>query len=311
MASSEIVCATDARFAGTACAFGVFDGVHEGHRFIIGKALDDARERGVSSTIITFDRDPEELFHADVHNKLMSNEERISTLAGFGADQVAVIPFGQHQAAVLPGAFLNDLFGPAPPSKLFVGEDFRFGAGAAGTIETLRMWGRMHGMSAEGVSLFQMDGAPVTSTRIRCLLAEGNVQGAARLLGRPYALAGRVESGRRVGRQMGICTANLRVPSMREVPADGVYAAYAMVDGSCYMAAVSIGVPLTFKDATASTIEAHILDFDQDIYGEEVTLHFVERLRAMQQFASTEELVATINSDISRSRSILHDLRQR
>ncbi len=299
MARSEIMEAEAVDFSGASCAFGVFDGVHEGHRFIIERAVADGRERGAPSIIITFDRDPEELFRPEVCDKLMGNEERLRMLAALGADAVAVIPFDEAVASLEPGPFLVRLFAKGAPRRISVGEDFRFGAKAAGTVDALRTWGAAHGMEVEAAPLLQMDGAPVTSTRIRAFLSEGNVQEAARLLGRPYGLSGLVEPGRQAGREMGICTANLRPAPDRAVPADGVYAAYATVGGERLKSAVSIGVPITFDGVTTSTIEAHILDFDRDIYGEEMALEFMAHLRPMERFASTEDLVSAIQGDIS------------
>lgn len=297
--------AQDASFAGAACAFGVFDGVHEGHKFIIGRARAQADELGARTVIITFDRDPSELFCPAAQDKLMSNEERLDALAATGVDEVAIISFTPEVAALLPDAFLDALFAGGAPASLSVGEDFRFGAEASGTVSDLAAWGRAHGMAVDAVPLLEAEGCPVTSTRIRHLLGEGAVEGAAHLLGRPYAVTGEVVSGRHAGREMGICTANLKVDTVRIVPADGVYAAWAVVEGKRYQAAVSVGVPVTFDDATESTIEAHLLDFEGDIYGKQLTLQFVERLRPMIKFDSPQDLLVQIQEDVTRTRTIL------
>lgn len=302
--SCEVKPAGDVTFAGASCAFGVFDGVHEGHRFIIGRAREDARVRGGKAVIITFDQDPSELFCPDAHDKLMGNDERLRALAAAGADEVAVIPFSSQVAAESPDAFLESLFAQGAPAALFVGEDVRFGQGARGTLADLERWGSAHGMEVHGVPLLERGGAPITSTRIRAALASGNVEEAAELLGHPYALEGRVVSGRQAGREMGICTANLSVDADRLVPADGVYAAYADVRGVRCKAAVSVGVPVTFDDATEATIEAHLLDFEGDLYGETLRLSFAERLRPMVKFANADELVAQIQQDIARTRTL-------
>lgn len=305
MVSSSIVVAEEASFAGASCAFGVFDGVHEGHRFIIGRAVDDARARNTRSIIITFDADPSELFDPDAKDKLMTNDQRVAALSRLGADDVAVISFDRSVAALAPDAFLDTLFASGAPALMCVGEDFRFGSRASGTVADLERWGRAHGMDVEGDALLQVDGEPVTSTRIRALLACDNVKEAAKLLGHWYELTGKVISGRQAGREMGICTANLAVERARLVPSDGVYAASALVDGKRFKAAVSIGVPITFEGVTERTIEAHILDFDEDIYGKELTLAFVEHLRPMIKFDTSDALIAQINEDIKRTRQIL------
>lgn len=310
MVSSKVVSADRAAFKGASCAFGVFDGVHEGHRFIIGQAVTHGRDRGEPAVIITFDKDPFEVFMPDAHDKLMTNDERISALADLGADEVAIIPFDRAVAGLEPQAFLDDLFDQGAPEALFVGEDVRFGRDALGTVADLESWGASHGMTVHGTALLEVDGAPVTATRIRSLLREGDVHEAMKLLGHPYEIEGEVVAGRQAGREMGICTANLNVSPSRIVLADGVYAAYALVDGVRYQAAVSIGVPVTFDDAVKSTIEAHLLGFDADIYGKRLTLEFMERLRPMIKFASTEALIAQINEDIERTRQILWPLAQ-
>lgn len=153
-------------------------------------------------------------------------------------------------------------------------------------------------MRAVGHELLADDGAPVTATRIRGLLGAGRVAEAAELLGRPYALAGTVEPGRGEGRAFGIRTANLRVPDGLRAVGDGVYACWAVVGGQRYRAAVNVGVAATFADASTATVEAHLLDFDQDVYGQSMTVEFVEWLRPMRVFADADELVATITANI-------------
>lgn len=291
--------------SGAACAFGVFDGVHEGHRYLIDRAIADARARGEDAAIVTFDVDPTELFSPGVRDKLMTNDERISCLSDLGADALVVIPFTREVAALSPAGFLDALFASGAPSAIFVGADIRFGRAAQGALDDMVRWGSAHGMRVEGVPLLEREGAPITSTRIRGLLAQGEVEKAADLLGRPYSLEGEVVSGRQAGREMGICTANLSIPPLREAPADGVYAAYAKVDGERYKAAVSVGVPITFEGVTESTIEAHLLDFEGDLYGEPLTLEFARRLRPMIKFADADELVAQIGDDIAQTRLLL------
>lgn len=287
-----------AALAGACCAFGVFDGVHQGHRYIIGAAADAARARGGRSAVITFDVDPDELFRPDALRKLMANEDRIATLAALPVDAVVVLPFTPEFAALEPTAFLDRFLGPAVPAELHVGADFRFGARGAGTVADLEAWGAPRGMAVAGHDLLADDGAPVTATRIRGLLSEGRVEEAAALLGRPYAVSGTVEPGRGEGRGFGIRTANLSVPDGLRAVGDGVYACWATVGGRRYRAAVNVGVAATFADVATATVEAHLLDFDQDVYGQPMTVEFVEWLRPMRVFADADELVATITANI-------------
>lgn len=295
----------DGRFAGAVCTIGVFDGVHEGHRWIIAQALRDARARGARCIILTFDIDPDEVFGGASFRKLMSNEERICALAGAGADEVAVLPFDGTLAASEPQAFLDAVFAGGAPAALHVGSDFRFGRGAAGTVDDLAAWAGEHGAAVHAHDLLEQDGRCISSTRVRALLERGAVAQAAELLGRPYALSGIVEHGREAGREMGIRTANLAVPERMRVLGDGVYAAYALVDGARYKAAVSVGVPPTFADEACADVEAHILDFEGDLYGKSLTLGFVAHLRPMQRFDETSELIAAIESDIAWVRANL------
>lgn len=281
-----------------AVAFGVFDGVHEGHRFIIGEAVNAAREAGTRSAVITFDIDPDELFHPDRLKKLMTNEARIAKLAEQDVDAVVVLPFSREFAAQSPDDFLESCFGGGVPASIHIGSDFHFGARAAGNVEDLRTWGDAHGMTVHGHELVAEGGVPVTSTRIRGLLDEGDVRGAAELLGRPYSIGGTVRAGRGEGRDFGFATANLEVEPLLMAIGDGVYACYAIVDGQRYKAAVNVGVPATFADRTKSNIEVHILDFDQDIYGKPIEVEFIEWLRPMRPFDSTEELIATVKDNI-------------
>lgn len=291
--------------AGPVCVIGVFDGVHRGHRFIIDEAKQDAATRGVPCQIVTFSVDPDELFCAEGLRKIMSNEQRLEALAATGVDDVRVLPFTRTFAALSPAAFLDDVLGEQAPSAIHVGCDFRFGAQAAGTVADMSAWAAAHGAAFVGHDLMEQDGSPVTSTRIRALLGQGDVEGASALLGHPYSIAGDVIHGREAGREMGIRTANLYLPPSLRVLRDGVYAAYAQVEGQRYKAAVSVGLPPTFIDEAESNMEAHLLDFDGDLYGKRITLELVHRLRDMRKFDDTSDLIAAIEGDIAWVRANL------
>ena len=278
-------------------AFGVFDGVHEGHRFIIGEAVNTAREEGRASAVITFDIDPDERFRPDSLKKLMTNEARIALLSRL-CDAVAVLPFTEEFSALSPQAFLDATFASGVPAALHVGVDFRFGARAAGTVDDLHAWGDGRGMAVRAHELLGIDGAPVTATRIRGLLGAGDIAEANKLLGRRYAIEGTVYAGRGEGADMGFRTANLKMPSQLRALADGVYAAYAVVDGRRYKAAVNVGVPATFADTAKENIEVHLLDFDEDIYGQDIEVEFIEWLRPMRKFDDIDELIATVKDNI-------------
>lgn len=182
LSGNDPLCADALR--GSSCAFGVFDGVHRGHQFIIDCAQKEATERGCTCAIITFDHDPDELFCPDKLDKIMTNGERIEALSNLGADYVIVIPFTREFASQSPEEFLASMFGGSLPAAIHIGCDFRFGACARGTLATLEEWGSANGVHVVGHELLEVDGAPVTSTRIRKLMAQGDIEEAEKLLGR-------------------------------------------------------------------------------------------------------------------------------
>lgn len=284
---------------GASCAFGVFDGVHEGHQYLIGKAIEGARATGAPALAITFDRDPDELFAAGRLKKLMTNPVRLETLAETGVDAVLSIPFTADFAANAPDEFLELLFVQHTPGQLHVGADFRFGAKAQGTVAQLAQWGQLRGMEVAAHELLAEGAAPVTATRIRHLLQEGRVQEANGLLTRPYCLQGTVVEGRGEGREFGFRTANLQVPVQLLAIGPGVYGAWAAVEGRFYRAAVAVGVPPTFEEEATANVEVHLIGFDGDIYGQPIAVQFLEWLRPMRKFSSVEELKATVLGNIA------------
>ena len=285
--------------SGTACCMGVFDGVHLGHRALIDELERDALRLGCPAVVITFDKDPDELFRKDQLRKIQSNEDRIAELARLDVASVVVLPFTPDFAALSPDDFLNRVFGPNKPLSLRVGVNFRFGSRAAGTTDYLVEWGAGHGMGVHVQDLLEIDGLPVSATRIRALLQEGDLEQANSLMGRPFYLRGAVETGRGEGREMGFRTANMTFDAQHQVLADGVYAAWAHVGDGRYKAAVSMGVSPTFEQTATATCEVHILDFDRDIYGETIKIEFVHRLRAMKKFDDIDELIRTVMGDIA------------
>ncbi len=294
-----------ALFEGSSCAFGVFDGVHSGHQYLLSCAQQTALEQAGRSIALTFDIDPDEIFCPQKLRKLMSNERRLAALSQSGVDAVVALPFTREFAALSPKEFLERTFKGHVPAHLHVGRDFRFGAKAAGTVDDLNAWGAEAGMCINAHHLRSADGEPITATRIRNLLAQHDLDEAAKLLGRRFSLVEEVQQGRGAGTDMGFSTANLVIPVNRRVLAEGVYSAYAVVNGGRYRAAVSMGVSPVFADETDATCEAHILDFNQDIYGQTIELEFVEYLRPMIKFDSTEELIATVMGNIEYVRTSL------
>ena len=277
-------------------AFGVFDGVHRGHRYLIERACSAS---GRASVVLTFDCDPDELFAPERLRKLMGNDRRIATLAGSGVDAVVVVPFCEALATQQPLDFLDDVFRDAVPASIHVGADMRFGCKASGDVAELRRWAQRAGCAVDAVSLLAVDGEPVTSTRIRRLLADGSIEQANDLLGYAYTLEGTVVEGRHEGAQMGFRTANLEMPAMLQAIGEGVYAAWAHVGDVRCKAAVSVGVTPTFAERATATCEAHLLDFDEDIYGKRIGLEFRHWLRPMRTFDDIDELIATVMGNIA------------
>lgn len=291
--------------AGACCAFGVFDGVHKGHCYIVDQACREARKADRAAIALTFDIDPDELFRADRLKKLMSNEQRIKRLAELGLDAVVVLPFTPEFAAQQPADFLESSFAGGIPFSMHVGFDLRFGARASGGLAELEEWGSARGMRVHGHDLLELDGKPVTSSRIRLLLAQGSIMEANSLLDANYCVWGEVQQGRGEGGDFGFKTANLHVPDMLKVLSDGVYAAYAYVDGKRFKAAVSNGVAPTFAGSAKANVEVHILDFEGDIYGKSICVEFIEWLRPMMSFPTLDELISTVMANIDWVRNNL------
>lgn len=289
--------------AGASCAFGVFDGLHEGHRFLIGQAI--ATRGGGRAIALTFDTDPDEVFHADRLKKLMRNADRIEALGDSGVDDVVVLRFDRELYSKTPEQFLQSAFPAGTPAHIHVGEGFRFGARAAGTTDDLKKWGGQVGCDVHVHRLVSADGKPISSTRIRNLLLACDLDAANRLLGHPYALRETVQRGRGDGASFGFATANLLVKPHDRVLGEGVYAAYATVDGARYKAAASVGVSPTFEATSTANMEVHILDFEGDLVGREILVEFARHLRPMRKFDSTEVLIATISADIQHVRDSL------
>jgi len=283
-------------------AVGVFDGVHLGHSALIADTVRLAASRDARSVVATFDRDPDQVVTPEAAApQLLTLEEKIEFISALGVDAVLVFPFCMRMAEMAPDRFLDDVFMAAlDPVAVLVGADFRFGVHASGTVETLSKFGARAGFEVIGHELVVVDGEPVTSTRIRRLVSHGQVEAATQLLGRVHRLHGRVGRGRGEGAAiLGVPTANIRPAAHAAVPADGVYAGWLSANGERRPAAISVGTPPSFP-AARDYLEAHILDFDGDLYNTNVMLEFSHYLRAQEAFASMDDLSARIRSDIKR-----------
>jgi riboflavin kinase/FMN adenylyltransferase len=289
-----------------AVAVGVFDGMHVGHRALFGRAL--ARAGGTDCVAVSFEPHPDVVLAREFKPMapLTPLPEKRARLARMGV-QLHVIAFTRELAALEPEAFVSrHLVAPFAPRWLVVGEDFALGRGRAGTVAKLRELGHDHAFEVEAVPLERRDGEPVTSTRIRALLAEGRVADAARLLGRPYGFTALVVGGDRLGRTLGFPTANLRLHDEQQVPAHGIYAVWARIAGEAQwrMGAMSVGVRPTFGGGLR-TLEVFLLDFDGDLYGRDLTVAFADWLRPEQAFPGAEALVEAMRADVEIARERL------
>ncbi len=290
----------------TSVAIGTFDGVHLGHRALIQAAAGAARLRQRETVVFTFDRHPAEIVSPDLAPPYLSSPRQQEHLVGtLGADHLVVARFDAAMRDLAPEDFVRQvLVDRLGARSVHVGRGFRFGRRREGDEELLRSAGASLGFDASVLEPVVLDGGPISSTRIRQLLGEGEVAQAARLLGRRFALDGVVVTGDRRGAGLGYPTANLEPTGRRVVPADGVYAVRArvgdrMLDGAC-----SIGLRPTVG-GTHRTIETYLFDFSERIYGEELELSFVARLRDELRFESLDALVEQMGRDVVEARRLL------
>jgi riboflavin kinase / FMN adenylyltransferase len=284
----------------SAVTIGVFDGVHLGHRSILQRVVSDE----VLPVVLTFDPHPAEVLSPGAHPRLITTvSERIEILAGLGVEMVGVLDLSLIRM-LSPAEFVSRiLVEKLNVARLVVGNDFHFGRDRAGDVPFLIDSGAGHGFEVDVVDLLTDDGV-VSSSRIRGLIEMGSVAEAGRLLGSTFALSNAVIAGDRRGRTLGFPTANLDIPARKVVPGNGIYAAEVIVDGVEHQAAVNVGTRPTFGES-GRVIEAHLLDFDADIYGRTMQIRFVERLRSEVAFDTVEGLVAQIEEDVVQTRRIL------
>jgi riboflavin kinase / FMN adenylyltransferase len=313
---------------------GNFDGVHLGHVALLDRTTGIAADRAADAVAVTFDPHPAALLRPDaVPLALQSIEERVDLLRAHGVDDVVVLTFDERLAAQSPAEFVTEhLVERLRADVVVVGENFRFGAGAAGGIDTLTDLGLELGFTVDPVGLVDVDGRPVSSSAVRALLMSGDLAAASRMLGRSFTITGEVVAGERRGRTIGVPTANVSVPPGRVLPADGVYACWVRPgeggDGSTgtgraaserVPAVVNVGWRPTF-DGTTRTLEAHLLldpavaagwlagrreAGGPDLYGRRLVVAFEGRIRGEERFDGPEALVARIRQDVEVARELL------
>jgi riboflavin kinase/FMN adenylyltransferase len=286
----------------SAVALGVFDGVHLGHRAILGTALTRARAAGLEAVACTFDPHPMEVLQPDrAPRPITTLDERLALIGATGVDAVVVLAFTPELASIEPEAFVKDvLLGRLRAREIVVGYDHRFGRGARGDARLLRDLADRIGFKAHVVPPMTVQGEAVSSTGIRAALQRGDVDAAARTLGRPYSIAGPVTAGAGRGRTLGFPTANIEA-ERPVLLGRGVYRGLLRVDDRELAAVVNVGVRPTFGE-TVLAVEAHLLDFTGDLYGRRVRLDFLERLRDEMRFASVAELKAQVARDVAAAR---------
>lgn len=327
--------ATAATAEGTAVTIGAYDGVHLGHRRILGILRQEADARGVTTAVVTFNRHPATVIRPESAPALLTDPgQKLELLAGCGVDTTVVVPFDTRRAAEEAEDFVDEILTRALHARVVVvGEDFHFGHHRKGNVALLRALGSDRGFDVVGVPLAGAaagsaggDGAEgdraspvlgsgaqvVSSTRIRALVAAGDVAQAAELLGRPHEVRGPVVHGDGRGAALGMPTANVDVGEGIALPALGIYAGWCRrADGSIRPAAISVGHRPTFYepgsagDGAAPLVEAYLVDFEGDLYGERLGVAFVERLRPELRFDRVEQLVEQMHADVARTRGVL------
>ncbi|MEV8454243.1 bifunctional riboflavin kinase/FAD synthetase [Streptomyces sp. NPDC052095] len=285
---------------------GSYDGVHRGHQLIIGRAVARARELGVPAVVVTFDPHPSEVVRPGSHPPLLApHHRRAELMAELGVDAMLVLPFTTAFSQLAPADFIVKVLVDKLHARLVIeGPNFRFGHRAAGNVELLTEFGATYDYRVEVVDLYVSGeaggGEPFSSTLTRRLVAEGDVAGAAEILGRPHRVEGVVVRGAQRGRELGFPTANVETLPHTAIPADGVYAGWLNVDGEAMPAAISVGTNLQF-DATERTVEAYAIDrVGLDLYGLHVSVDFLAYVRGMLKFGSVDELLVAMAADVKR-----------
>jgi len=284
---------------------GVFDGIHLGHQHLIAQLIKLARQRGWLAGVITFYPHPAAVLTPHESPLYLTTPgEKVLLLDRLGVDWTAILAFNPQMAVLSPTDFMLRLYHQLGMRGLCASDDFALGHHRSGDLLTLQALGQKIGFEVYVVPPLNISSGRVSSSRIRACLKEGDVETAAYLLGRPYRLAGEVVHGAKRGRRMGFPTANLAVNSDRVVPGNGVYATWAYLGDERYLSVTNVGTRPSFDNGVRS-IEVHLLEFSDDIYGYDLALEFVARLRSEARFADLQTLIAQIAQDVMAARQIL------
>ena len=286
---------------------GTYDGVHLGHRMVISQVRELAEQRRMPSVLVTFDRHPARVIRPESAPKLLCElPHKLELLEGTGLDFTAVVRFDAERAHEPAEEFVRQSLVRCLGAKIVVvGRDFRFGHARRGDVALLESMGKELGFEVRGLALAEAGGEVVSSTRIRGLIAQGEVSQAGRLLGREHEVRGEVVRGDARGRELGFPTANVALADDRALPCNGIYAGWVGLDGQTFAAAISLGTRPTFGDGSDRRLEAYILDFDDNLYGQELKVRFVQRLRPELRFSDRAALVGQMRSDVAQTRALL------
>lgn len=285
---------------------GNFDGVHVGHQQIMRRLVNEAHAENRKAVVMTFDPHPKMVLHPDIHPfyLITTVQEKINLLEQLGIDAVVMLKFSHEFAKISAESFVKDiLWHNLRVKKIFIGHNYAFGNDKKGNDAYLKECGKELGFDVEVIDAVRMDRADISSTRVRKTILEGNVRESWKLLGRPYNVRGVVIAGHRRGAKLGFPTANIK-PEKELIPPRGVYAVKAELDGGIRDGVLNIGYNPTFEDKQLS-IELHIIDFDRDLYGKNINVLFIDRIRNEVKFSGPDALVAQIKQDVEKARHLL------
>lgn len=291
----------------SAVTIGVFDGVHVGHQRIIKQVVKEARQKSLYSVVITFDPNPREVINPGSHSVTLTGINlKLHLFERLGVDITLVINFNKSFAEMSASRFMQDvLVSKLRAANVFLGEGFRFGAGARGDMELLKEAGQNYDFKVEEIPLISTDdGVKISSTRIRNMLKEGKLDEAKKILGHRPIVSGKVKAGKGYGSQTGFHTANIETLEKASVPKEGVYAGFVIFNSKKMPSVINIGPSPTF-DVKKKRIEIHIMEYTKELYGEELELELVARLRDIRKFMDAKALSAQIKKDIAKARAIL------
>ncbi len=282
---------------------GMFDGVHTGHAWLLRAAREWGSLEKLPVVVCTFLQHPLALIKPSAAPIMLSTvPERAARMAQLKADALIALPFDRNMMNMKPEKFVQRLVNKLSPRHVVVGFNYTFGLGGEGDAKLLKKMGKIFGFDVHVVSPVQVDGHTVSSSRVRDLLEEGNVELACKLLERPYAITGLVEHGKGFGKQIGFPTANVAIPKRKALPAYGIYIARVMTEKGAYPAVVSLGCHPTLPEG-GITLEAHLLGCAEDLYGQKIRVKFLKRLRSEIKFAGIQSLKAQIEQDVCQAKA--------